>query len=427
MIRPEFPPSIRLLFCLSAILIGAACTRPAPPTATPTLRPSATPSPTSTNPPPPTLPPLPTATASKTTPPPTTAPTPTARPVVFMPVLQSQPRATGYPAPEVVPPATKKAATAVPPSPVPQQTELAALDFSSLREELASEGRWMTVNKIGFHTGIGGNSVGLGDWMRQLDDAGAPFFLKSVDNAGPLFDAQQLIYSSGLPHTLVYRRSGNEYDTPNYSLPAAEAAEAHWALHRAVFPPELDRNLIWVETINEVDKNFAPWLGEFAFHSAQLALRDGVKWAAFGWASGEPEAADWESPAMLDFLRLAAEHPNQIGVALHEYSYTTANIRDGYPYKIGRFQQLFQAADKHGIPRPTVLITEWGWAFDSVPDAGKALDDIAWAAELYAPYPQIKGAAVWYLGGGFAGIADQTQRLISPMTRYTLTHYFAFP
>ena len=210
-------------------------------------------------------------------------------------------------------------------------------------------------------------------------------------------------------------------------MPAIESAEQHWALHSAAFPPELDPNLVWVETLNEIDKNHAEWLGEFAYHTAQLALRDGVRWAAFGWASGEPEMSDWESPAMLDFLRLASQHPNQLAVALHEYSYVVDNIRDGYPYKVGRFQQLFQVADKHGIPRPTVLITEWGWTFDNVPNAGNALDDIAWANELYAPYPQIKGAAIWYLGGGFAEIANRTQPLIAPLTKYALSTYFAFP
>ncbi|MCP5097418.1 MAG: hypothetical protein GY943_17880, partial [Chloroflexi bacterium] len=32
-------------------------------------------------------------------------------------------------------------------------------------------------NKIGFHTGPGGNPTGIGDWMRRIDAAGIPFFL----------------------------------------------------------------------------------------------------------------------------------------------------------------------------------------------------------------------------------------------------------
>lgn len=280
---------------------------------------------------------------------------------------------------------------------------------------------------MGFHTSVGGNQAGLDDWMQQLDAAGVPFFLKSVDNAEPLYAAQQLIQAGGVPHTLVYRRSGGDYDVPNYDLPPAQAAQIHWQKHKAAFPPELDPNLVWIETMNEVDKNRSEWLAEFALETAKLTLADGYRWAAFGWASGEPEPEAWRSPAMLAFLRLAAANPDRLAIALHEYSYTVADARDMYPYKIGRFQQLFQAADENGIPRPTVLITEWGWTYQNVPPVAQAMADLAWAAELYAPFPQVKGAAVWHLGCCFAGVADQTQKLIAPLAAYSVTTYFAVP
>ena len=60
----------------------------------------------------------------------------------------------------------------------------------------------------------------------------------------------------------------------------------------------------------------------------------------------------------------------------------------------------------------------------TVPGVAEAMDDIAWASWLYAAYPQVKGAAIWYLGYGFGGIADQAQRLIAPLTEYALTHYY---
>ena len=53
--------------------------------------------------------------------------------------------------------------------------------------------------------------------------------------------------------------------------------------------------------------------------------------------------------------------------------------------------------------------------------------DIAWASELYASYPEIKGAALWYLGGGYRGIADKAQRFIVPLTAYSVGSYFAIP
>jgi hypothetical protein len=274
---------------------------------------------------------------------------------------------------------------------------------------------------------VGGNRTGLDTWMERLDAAGVPFFLKSADDTGPLVQAQQLMQASGVPHTLVYRRSGDDYDVPDYDLPPEAAAEQHWQLHMANFPPELDPNLVWVETINEVDKNRAEWLGRFALATAELALRDGYRWAAFGWSSGEPEPAQWQSPSMLAFLRLAAANPDRIAIALHEYSFLPFEIDHEYPYKVGRFQRLFQICDEHGIERPTVLITEWGWAYVDVPPPEQAVLDIAWAARLYAPYPQVKGAAIWYLGCCFAEIADQAQRLIAPLTEYALGNYFAIP
>jgi hypothetical protein len=63
-----------------------------------------------------------------------------------------------------------------------------------------------------------------------------------------------------VPHILVYRKSGAEFDVPNYNLPPAQAAAEHWQRHRAVFPPELlpYKHMIWLETINEKWTRTAP-------------------------------------------------------------------------------------------------------------------------------------------------------------------------
>lgn len=318
------------------------------------------------------------------------------------------------------------------PTPLPTATPIPPLDFAAIRADLLANGQELATINIGFHTGMGGNIEGLEEWMRRLDAAGIPFFLKTADNAEPVYIAQELRKASGVPHTLIFRRSvGQEgigvYDVPRYDLPPAEAARLHWDLHLNEWPPELDPEIVWLETINEVDRTQSEWLAEFALATAELALADGYKWAAFGWASGEPEPEHWQLPAMLDFLRLAGENPDRLAIALHEYSYVTDNIQREYPYLIGRFQQLFQIVDSHGIPRPTVLITEWGWTYQEIPPIDQAMSDIAWAASLYAPYPEVKGAAIWYLGPGFGEIADQVQQLIAPLTIYTLRNYHTRP
>ena len=324
---------------------------------------------------------------------------------------------TGSGAPSATPTATFT------PLPTPTPT----IDFNAVRANLLAGGQELGHVKIGFHVGPGGNRNGLGIWMNRLDEAGVPFFLKSVDDSGPLVEAQNIVAHSGVEHILVYRQSGDEYDTPNYDLPPRDAAAEHWALHLSVFPPELDKNLVWLETINEVDKGQSAWLAEFAVATAEFALRDGYRWAAFGWSAGEPEPADWQSPAMISFLQLAAANPDQIAVALHEYSFLREDIGHEYPFKVGRFQSLFEIVDARAISRPTILITEWGWAYQEVPDHAQALEDIAWASSLYAPYPEILGAAIWYLGPGFGDIATATQRLIAPVTEYALGNYFPIP
>lgn len=313
------------------------------------------------------------------------------------------------------------------PTNTPQPTPTPTIDFRAVRERLQAQGQDLGFVKIGFHTAIGGNRNGLGDWMRRLDATGVPFFLKSADDAGPLFDAQQIVRDSDVPHTLVYRRSGDEYDTPDYDLPPEEAARQHWQLHKKAFPAELDPEIVWIETINEVDKERSEWLGYFAIETARLALDDGFRWAAFGWSSGEPETNDWTSHSMLEFLRMAGDYPDRIAIALHEYSYISNDIAHEYPFKVGRFQQLFEVVDSYGIPRPTVLVTEWGWEYSDVPSVDEALRDIDWAASMYAPYPEIKGAAVWYLGGGYEDIAVKAQMLVLPLTEYSMGNYYAIP
>jgi hypothetical protein len=326
---------------------------------------------------------------------------------------------------ETAVPTQEAAIAAEPPTPTPLPT----VDFTAVQAQLRAQNQELVYTKIGFHAGIGGNSEGLEEYLRSLDAAGVPFFLKSADNAEPIYIAQEMMKISGVPHTLVYRKvsGGNQTSVPNYDLPPETAAAQHWQLHTEAFPPELDKSMVWMETMNEVDKNRSEWLAQFALTTARFALRDGYKWAAFGWASGEPEPAQWESPVMLEFLRLAGEHPDQIAIAVHEYSYVVDDIGHGYPYKIGRFLEIFRVADKYGIPRPTILITEWGWAYDNVPEAADALADIEWAASLYAPYPQVKGAAIWYLGYSNNEVANKTQRLIEPLRQYSLSHYFTAP
>lgn len=284
----------------------------------------------------------------------------------------------------------------------------------------------MEYSKIGFHTGPGGNHNGIGKFMADLDAAGIPFCIKGTDHAGVVFEGQLLAAKSGVPHVLIYRKSGiGTYDTPNYDLLARDAAAVHWEKHIAVWPPELDRARVWIETVNEIDKGRAPWVGRFNVHTARLALEAGRRWAGPGWSSGEPEVNHWEIPEMLAFLSLVGDNPERLAVALHEYSYKSDDLLFEMPWKIGRFQQMYGVCDKYKIERPTVLITELGWSYDAVPHPDLAIEQIALVAELYARHKGLKGAALWNLG--VSQVSNETQRLIEPLLEYTLGARFPDP
>lgn len=314
--------------------------------------------------------------------------------------------------------------TAIAPTSTPEP--IPTLDVLARQAQLEGSARQLAFSKIGFHVTFLEEKGMLEQWTQELDAAGIPFFLKTVDNAEPLYKAQLLMEKSGVPHTLVFRATGG---VPDYSLPPAEAARVHWEFHREKFPPELDPERVWVETINEVDKNRSAWLAEFALETARLMMADGFRWAAFSWAPGEPEPEHWRLPAMLEFLRLAGENPDRLAIAVHEGSLSADDIKALYPYRLGRFLNLFQICDENGIPRPTVLITEWGWEYNNIPPVDQAMADIAWAANLYAHFPEVKGAGIWNLGTGccFGTVSEQVRELIDPLRRFNLTTAYEIP
>lgn len=346
-----------------------------------------------------------------------------------------EPTATPTPEPTVAP-----TPVPTPGEPLPPPTPVVAappIDFEAAREAARAQGLDLAFVKLGFHVAVGGNATGLGDYMRKLNDAGVPVFLKSANAGGPLYELQQLMKANEaagryVDHTLVFRLTDPKYEAPyyNYDAEPEAAAQVSWALNSGDLPKELDPAIVWQETLNEPGRygNNGPLqierLARFSLATAKLAVAEGRRYAALSWSTGVPEREDWEHPAMLEFLRYAGEHPDQVAIALHEYSLVNDFISRDYPYLVGRFQTLFDVCDKYGIPRPTVLITEWGWEYNSVPEPVPALEDIAWASWLYAAYPTVKGAAIWYLGPGFGNIHNETQRLIAPLGDFAVSHYY---
>lgn len=287
----------------------------------------------------------------------------------------------------------------------------------------------MTHYKIGFHTGPGGNRNGIGDYWKALDSDGIPASLISVDDYGPCYELDNIARASGVPHVNVYRVNdkipGFNPDVPRYDLDPVLAAQLWWDTMYLYLPPEFlagdARDRVWLIAGNEVDKNRSNWLGYWALAVATLANADGFKIAAFGFSSGEPEYDDWDEPGMIAYLQYCNLHPEIAGVALHEYSYTL-NLQDGWGYKIGRFLFLSDACDRLGIATPKIFVTEFGWTYQEVPSPTEAVAQLWSAADLYANAPEIEGAMIWYLGPGYADIANKAQKLIVPVTESALQY-----
>lgn len=303
----------------------------------------------------------------------------------------------------------------------------------------------------GYHDALGDgrNATGVGDWMRSLDAAGIPFTQKSVGIMP--WDGQEIARNSDLPHAVIYRKEGREWDVPDYDKPAHEAAVEHWNKHIAELPPELDKSITWIETINEIAQHFdydpdeipphpvidgrtitdfvdedgnpkkrlsnAAWLGKFAGRTAELAVQQGYKWLAFGWSSGEPEPEVWDVLQMRNFLNFAQTNFRNIGIALHEYSYNKDYLFDPNPEArhawIGRYKEL-----KKRFPRLRIFITEWGWEYQDVPPYEEARAEMEEAAQMYLE-DGVESIAIWQIGGGAKGnwgqIANQVNGYFEPM------------
>ena len=299
--------------------------------------------------------------------------------------------------------------------------------------------------KTGFHTGSsGGNLDGItADYIIPLLHSGKDVTIVAADTTAGLYDA--CVAAKNYQNTtsvLCWRRTdqrkngGFDFDAlaNNFSLSPEQNAELHWQAYQQEIPPELVqyKDILELIVLNEIrgqntnepvydDLHIGEYLGRFALHYRTL-----TDWRLlfFGFASGEPDIDVWEQPSMLNFLRLCGERPHDMGIALHEYSYTISDILDGYPYKIGRYQFLHDVCDDNGIARPRIVISEWGWALDDAPAVPQAMADIETVYREYAKHPNIAGGAIWWLGPDFGGIANKIQPLIKPLGEYIIaTNY----
>ena len=285
---------------------------------------------------------------------------------------------------------------------------------------------------IGFLAGSGGNATGIGDYVRALDAAGLSSVTMANDETKGIGDALALIDAgSEVEHEMLFRvvRDGSEYyAVPNYDLSPDAAAIDYW--HR--IRPEISTD-VWAHPAvsiamgNELDKNRADWLGWWAVASIALLDAEGRRGSFFGFSSGEPEPEHWETPGMLALFRMMARRPGWHSLNLHEYSYSNnyfwepdpdEGAAHGYPWNIGRFQFALQAADKHAIARPKILVGEWFTTLGSVPPQDRGLRWWYECAQLYAAFGVKAGG--WTLQNWHTNIYNQLQKYIAPVTEQAL-------
>ena len=154
-------------------------------------------------------------------------------------------------------------------------------------------------------------------------------------------------------------------------------------------------------------QNRSEWLAEFALETARLA-RGKLKGSAGRRSAGqpeEPEPEDWKGQRCWSSCGWRVTIPTPSALPFMKAVFGRSHCRT-LSVHIGRFLSLYETADRYGIPRPTVFITEWGWKVCR-PRSGQSHRAYQMGGLLYAPFPEVKGAAIWYLGGGFDPIHEQ--------------------
>ncbi len=311
-----------------------------------------------------------------------------------------------------------------------------------------AEPQTTTFNKIGLHIGPYTNPELLQIWLNQVDQANIPMFLTVVGDFHFLFN---LVGRLGFPanHTIVFQfhpqqlaeAVGSQFDFTNADFyrknqspeQISLLADEYWQQIARLLPSDFPRDKVWLElpsNLSELPRNEqtmqADWLGEFGWALTRRTTVEGYKVALFSWSSGQPDPGAWRTNGMLRLLDYSQKYPDQIAVAVKEFSGRLDSISPDAPESgIGRFRSLVQVCAEEGIMPPPIFITEWGWTRERIPNPRTALNHIVQAnEELYAHYPAVRGAALWSLDPDAGPVADQVSDLVERLAELTAARQF---
>jgi len=276
---------------------------------------------------------------------------------------------------------------------------------------------------ITFHAGSPADTTGMKDFQLKLASNGHAIFAKGADNAGIVYEAQEIAkqYPNEY-HAFVYRITSFNFrggtDVPDYFSDPYLQAIAYWDEVDKRWPKELEKQTVYAEFPNEVDKNQSAWLGEFMYNVGLEAIRRGYKYCGPAWSSGEPEPEDWYD--FRRYLELCELYPDRLAVSLHEYTLDeNVDLLSTEPWLIGRVRFLNMACDEMNISWPKVFITEGGWGSTKIPsDVSDGVGQLIDMLDLYLwAYPNVSGFAIWALDkdSKFQSIYKQCQKYIAPL------------
>ena len=257
---------------------------------------------------------------------------------------------------------------------------------------------------IGFKTAEPAQTDGIVDlFYKPLIAAGIAPVVMSIDSAGHCYDVWKLVAGTPLETQAVmnFRRTGdaaagqpNGMDVADYDADPVADANRMYDWHMARWPQELPAHRVWTQFTNEPRKEAHEWLARHALQLCRRALADGRRICLFGWAAGTPEPEAWHTAAATELLALLRLHPDQLAIAVNEYSYETDTLNA--PHLLGRWQVIPK-------PWPTVFITEHGWAYNAAPAAGTGIPQLLEAYRKWYAFPNVKGLALWTLDKGRGG------------------------
>jgi hypothetical protein len=277
--------------------------------------------------------------------------------------------------------------------------------------------------RIGFHTsGSGGNPRGIGDkYVKRLHDAGIPVAITCADGIVGIGDALANPHPDDVLIFRVVRDGSERYAVPDYGVSPGEAARKSWDSISPFIGDDVTRHKdqIWLAYGNELNAGNARWIFEWSLEMARLLNGMGFKAVGPNWASGTPDYPAWETEAALNFLRYCADNPDKAAVGIHEYSYEVDDLFAKRGDLVGRYRHIVKVCQQNNIGRPTILIKEFGYTYNAVPEPSRMVDDLRKLFELYPDYPP---ATLWYLGSGYGGIANLLQPAIGNIGEFVAGH-----